>query len=119
MRLVLDLTAAEEQVLRRAQLRNGETPEETLLRLAGLVPRRAALSAAPPDVIYIIKDVRLATSCGLKEAKEAVEACAYDREAAIELLRTVGVVRSCVARPWTADDVEAVLRHHGISTERG
>lgn len=109
--LVVEMTAEEALRLQRAQLRDGETLEGTLLRLAGIRGESAPGPRAPDDAILRIKHVREHTSCGLKEAKDAVEATGWDEAAAIRLVSACGrAAHGTLARRWTEEDVLDALR---------
>ena len=77
--------------------------------------RVTTTSSGSATTIFRIKTVREHTLCGLKEAKEAVEACQEDTAAAIALLTLVGIDNIGRAkRPWTAEELTRVLERHGI-----
>lgn len=112
MRFELDLSEEEIARLRRAQRRDDETLDQTLLRLSGLRAEAPSPGRPPGDAILRIKRIREESLCGLKEAKDALEACGYDADAAVRLLRAVGVDHvGRRGRDWTADDVSAATYH--------
>lgn len=69
-----------------------------------------AVSYAPNAVIFKIKRIREETHCGLAEAKRAIEACDSNADAAIRLVKAVGVDQTGrLLRPWSINDVKRAL----------
>lgn len=64
----------------------------------------------PSPLIFKVKRVREETHCGLAEAKRAVEACGGSADAAIRLVKAVGIDQTGrFRRLWSDADVHRAL----------